>query len=200
MTYEAVVIGASAGGIHALLTILPALPKHFPLSLLIAQHMAPSHDLFLVEYLDKLSSIHVKEAEDKEVMQPGVAYLAPGGYHLLVEDDRTLSLDADARVRFSRPSIDVLFESASEVFREALIGIILTGANDDGSRGLKQIEAYGGFAMVQDPETAESNCMPIEAIKATKMKHILPLNEIASLLCRTVGVRPQKNGGSNETD
>lgn len=138
MRYAAVVIGVSAGGIEALQILLSALPASFPLPIAIVQHRDPRADGFLAEYLDRMSSITVSEAEDKEPFCAGHAYLAPAGYHLHLESDRSLSLSVDPRVNYSCPSIDVLFESAADAFAESLIGIVLTGAMPMGRRGSRR--------------------------------------------------------------
>jgi two-component system chemotaxis response regulator CheB len=184
MPREAVVLGVSAGGLEALRTLLPVLPPSFPLPLAIVQHLGSHSDGFLAEFLDRLSRIRVKEAEDKEPFRPGAAYLAPPGHHLLVERDRSLALSVDARVNHSCPSVDVLFESAAEAFGPALIGIVLTGANGDGAEGLKTIRARGGLAIVQDPRDAQSPAMPRAALAAAGADHVLPLDQIAPLLVR----------------
>ncbi len=124
------------------------------------------------------------EAGEKEELRPGKVYLAPANYHLLVEDDRTLSLSVDERVNFARPSVDVLFETASDAFGSRLVGIILTGANRDGSMGLKKIRQNGGLTLVQAPETAFADGMPRAAIAACAADHILPLDQIGPFLCR----------------
>ncbi|MBI1215835.1 MAG: chemotaxis protein CheB [Alphaproteobacteria bacterium] len=186
--YEAVVIGASAGGMRALQTVLSGLRSEFPLSVAIVQHVSPSADSYLAEYLDGKCALTVKEAEDKEAMAPGTAYVAPPGYHLLVEKDRSLSLSVDARVNFSCPSIDVLFESAAEAFGRGLIGIVLTGANADGSAGLKSIRARGGLAIVQDPATAEAAFMPRAALETAGADHVAALEEIPALLEKCVSL------------
>lgn len=180
--YDAVVIGVSAGGMNALRTILTALPQSFPLPIAIVQHIAPQSDAYLSGYLDKLSAITVKEAEDKELMRPGTAYLAPAGYHLLINPDETFSFSVDPPVNFSCPAIDVLFESAADVFKDKLIGIVLTGASADGSQGLKKIKAQGGILIVQNPETAEVPYMPQAALDAVQVDYIVNLDEISSLL------------------
>lgn len=184
MPYEAIVIGASAGGLDALKAILPALPASFPLSIAIVQHIGERSDNFMAEYLNQTSKIVVREAEDKEPLCPGTAYLAPPGYHLLIEPDRSFSLSVDARVNYACPSIDVLFESAAEVFRQALVGIVLTGANADGAHGLKVIKERGGLAIVQNPETAESPAMPRAALAAAKADYVADLGHIAPLLLK----------------
>jgi len=182
MRYEAVVIGVSAGGIEALKIILPALPVSFPLPIAIVQHRDERSDGFLVEYLNRICRIEVSEAEDKEPLCIGHAYLAPAGYHLLFESDRSFSLSVDGRVNYSCPSIDVLFESAAEVFGKTLIGVVLTGANADGAHGLKKIKARGGLAIVQDPTTSQAAAMPRAALEATSVDYIANLDQIALLL------------------
>jgi two-component system, chemotaxis family, protein-glutamate methylesterase/glutaminase len=180
--YEAVVMGVSAGGLEALRTVLSALPASFCLPIAIVQHMGEQSDNYLCEFLDKMSAISVKEAEDKEPFSGACAYIAPPGYHLLVEPDRTLSLSVDPRVNYSCPSVDVLFESAAEAFGEALIGVVLTGANHDGALGLKSVKDHGGLAIVQNPATALSACMPRAAMDATKVDHIVEIEQLAPLL------------------
>jgi two-component system, chemotaxis family, protein-glutamate methylesterase/glutaminase len=189
MFYEAVVIGVSAGGIEALKVILPALPASFPLPIAIVQHRNERGGGFLAEYLNRMSKITVSEAEDKEPLCAGHAYLAPAGYHLLIEPNRSFSLSVDARVNFSCPSIDVLFESAADAFAESLIGIVLTGANSDGARGLKAVKARGGLAIVQDPKSAQAIAMPRAALQATTVDHVLDLKQIAPLLMQLSALR-----------
>jgi two-component system chemotaxis response regulator CheB len=184
MRYAAVVIGVSAGGVQALQVLLPALPASFPLPVAIVQHRDPRSDGFLASFLDRMSRIAVSEAEDKEPFCAGHAYLAPAGYHLLLESDRSLSLSVDPRVNYSCPSIDVLFESAADVFAASLIGVVLTGANADGAQGLKAIKVRGGLAVVQDPQTASTAAMPRAALEATPVDHVMDLEEIAPLLLR----------------
>ncbi len=180
---DAVVIGVSAGGMKALGGLLPKLPKKPSYAVIIVQHIREGTDNLLVDYLDRISPIRVMEAEEKDLIRPGCAYMASPGYHLLVEEDRTFSLSADPPVNFARPSIDVLFESAADVFEERLVGIVLTGANSDGAKGLARIEAGGGIAVVQDPATAESPVMPTAAIRATKVQRILTITQIGTFLC-----------------
>ncbi len=181
--YRAVVIGASAGGLAALKALFSGLRAGFPLPILVVQHTSADAGSFMTGYLDSLSRIRVKEADEKERILPGTAYVAPPNYHLLVEPEETLSLSADERVNYSRPSIDVLFESAVDVFGPALIGIVLTGANDDGSVGLKRIKDAGGLTVVQDPSTAEVPTMPLAAIAAVgTADHVLAVEKISDLL------------------
>lgn len=181
--FELAVIGVSAGGFHALKTILPELPATFPLSIAIVQHQSARSDGYLAKALDDICAITVKEAEDKEAMRPGFAYLAPPDYHLLIEPDRAFSLSVDEKVNFSRPSIDVLFQCAAETFARALIGVVLTGANADGAQGLRTIKQHGGLTIVQDPHSAEAPFMPAAALRATKADHVVSLERIGGLLC-----------------
>lgn len=151
MKYEAIVIGVSAGGLSALNRILPDLPSDFTLAVIIVQHMHTTGDNFLSSYLNDKCNLNVKEVDDKESILKNTIYIAPPNYHLLVEADRTFSLSIDEPVNYARPSIDVLFETAADVYTTNLIGVILTGANTDGSHGLKRIKASGGLSVVQDP-------------------------------------------------
>jgi two-component system, chemotaxis family, protein-glutamate methylesterase/glutaminase len=192
--FEAVVLGVSVGGMHALTTILSALPATFSLAIGIVQHSSPASDGFLAEHLNRCSMIKVKEAEDKETLSGGTAYLAPAGYHLLIEPDKSFSLSVDDKINFSRPSIDLLFESAAEAFGAALIGIVLTGANADGALGLKAVKRHGGLAIVQNPATAEASRMPRAAIDATSVDHIVDLEFIALLLRRLANGEPLGTG------
>lgn len=180
--FEAITIGVSAGGFNALKKILPELPASFSIPIAIVQHIEEKSDAYLPEYLNDVSAITVKEAEDKEEIRPGIAYLAPAGYHLLIEPDRSFSLSVDEKVNYCRPAIDLLFESAADVFGKNLIGIVLTGANADGARGLKIIKESGGLTIVENPRTAESPYMPQSAIDRTPVDHIVNLENIAPLL------------------
>jgi two-component system chemotaxis response regulator CheB len=192
--YEAVVIGVSAGGMQALKTILPSLPASFPLPIVIVQHVGARSDNFLAEYLANLSSLKIKEAEGGEKLSPGTAYLAPAGYHLLIEPDRTFSLSVDPRLNYACPSIDMMFESAADVFKRRLIGIILTGANADGAQGLKKIKKYGGLAIVQNPNSAEAPYMPQAALDVVRADYIADLEKIGTLLLE---LNSSHNGGSH---
>lgn len=187
MKYKAIVIGVSAGGMKALDKVLVNLPADYALPVIIVQHMNPVSDDFLPRYLNEKCQINVKQADEKEKVLPGIVYIAPPNYHLLVEDDETFSLSIDKPVNYARPSIDVLFETAADVYGKGLIGVILTGASSDGSNGLKKIKDSGGLTVAQDPETAESATMPLAAIKATQVDYILPLEEVGPFLCRLNG-------------
>ena len=148
--FKAVVVGVSSGGLEALKILIPGLRPDLAAPVIIVQHMSPLADSYLPVRLDEISALTVKEAEDKEPLRPGVVYVAPPDYHLLAEADGSLSLSVDPKVNFSRPSVDVLFESASDAFGPALVGVILTGANQDGARGLARIKRRGGHNQWRD--------------------------------------------------
>jgi two-component system, chemotaxis family, protein-glutamate methylesterase/glutaminase len=189
--YRLVVVGASAGGLHALRTIVSGLPDDFELPVVVVQHRAKESEL-LCELLQECSGLPVSEVNDKQEIGPGV-WVGPPDYHLLL-DDGFFSLTTDEPVRYSRPSIDVTFESAADVYGMDLIGVVLTGANADGSRGLRRIADEGGHAIVQDPETAEVRVMPRSAAKAVPDACVLPLEEIAGHLARIRGRRVPRCG------
>lgn len=180
--YEAIVVGVSAGGLAALAQILPRFDKDMLLPVMIVQHQSHDSDDFLVRYFDRLCRHSVREVEDKMPVESGTIYFAPGNYHLLVEPDKTLSLSTEARVNYSRPSIDVLFEAAADTYTDRLVGIILTGANIDGTNGAARIKKLGGLIIVQDPETAEADAMPMSVIKHVQVDHVLPLNRIGNFI------------------
>lgn len=177
---KAVVIGASAGGVQALLQILPSLPASYRLPVLIVVHVPPDRDNALVSLFQARCQIKVREAEDKEPLLPGVVYFAPSDYHLLVEKDGTLSLSSDELVNHSRPSIDVLLESAADAFGSELVGVILTGANDDGARGLQAVVEAGGVAIVEDPAEAYASAMPAASLRASPSAKAMKVAAIAS--------------------
>ena len=179
---KAVVIGASAGGVDALLAILSALPASFGLPLVVVLHLSESHHSQLAEIFRTRTPMQVREASDKESLAPGTLYFAPPGYHLLVESDHSLSLSCEAQVHFSRPSIDVLMESAADAYGRNLAGILLTGANADGARGLDKIARQGGLSVVQDPAEARMAAMPQAAIRLRQPDLILDLKSIHKLL------------------
>jgi two-component system, chemotaxis family, protein-glutamate methylesterase/glutaminase len=179
-------MGTSAGGLQALSVLLRDLPADYPLPVLVVQHRAKDQRSLLEEVLQTKTKIRVKQADEKESLQKGHVYVAPPDYHLLVEEDRTLSLSSDEQVRFSRPSIDVLFESAAVVFKEGLVGIILTGASNDGASGIESIARYGGITIAQDPNEAEYPYMPQASIDTRKIKHVWTLEKIKSFLLEQV--------------
>ena len=188
-TPEAIVIGLSLGGMKVLSAILPALPIDFFLPILIVQHRHVDSDEFLSEYLNKMSTINVVTAEDKMPLQSKTVYIAPPNYHMLVESNKTICLSDDPPINYSRPSIDELFESAAYVYQDKLIGIILTGANTDGSEGLKIIKRYGGLTIAQDPTTAEIDDMPKAAIAKTQVDYVLNLKEIIAFITNISATR-----------
>ena len=179
---KAVAIGASAGAVQALQTILPALPADYRLPVLIVVHVPSSRDNMLVPLLQTRCKMVVKEADDKEPIVGGVIYFAPSDYHLLVETDESLALSTDEAVNYSRPSIDVLFESAADAYGEGLVGVILTGANHDGAAGLKAIAEAGGLAIVEDPVGSYATAMPLAALEACPSATVMNLDAIASYL------------------
>ena len=182
MRYEAIVIGVSSGGLNVMKTLFTFLPENFSIPFIIVQHVSPHSENLWIELLNKRSLLEIKEADEKEKIESGKVYIAPSNYHLMIENDKTFSLTIDERVNYARPSIDVLFESAAEAYQNKLIGVVLTGSNNDGAYGLKKIKESGGLTIVQDPDTAESFYMPASAIAATIPDFILPLEEIIQLL------------------
>lgn len=171
------VIGASWGGLAALSELIAALPRNFPVPLAIVQHRSRHSDNLLVTLLQDITPLRVVDVEDKEPLEPGNVYIAPANYHMMVEKGY-FSLTTDPLVRFSRPSIDVTFISAADAYRDATLGVVLTGANDDGSLGLRHIVDRGGRAIIQEPSTAESPTMPQAARIAVPEAEVLPLREI----------------------
>ncbi len=182
MRYKAVVMGSSAGGINALKVILPAIPADFPVPIFIVQHISALSDNYMAKFLNNLSKIRVKEADEKEKIEASTAYIAPPNYHLLVEEDFTLSLSVEEKINYSRPSIDITFETSALAYGRQLVGIVLTGANSDGSKGLLTVKQHGGYTIVQNPLEAESNIMPLAAIKLVKPHAILSLHQIVKKL------------------
>jgi two-component system chemotaxis response regulator CheB len=181
-TVEAVVIGASAGALEALSDILPALPAGYTLPVIIVVHLPPDKKSLLAELFQRKCHIDVREAEDKEPLSGGTIYFAPPDYHLLVEMDKSLSLSNEEPVLYSRPSIDVLFESAADAYGPGLVAIVLTGANQDGANGLRAVCESGGTAIVQSPDGAFASAMPEAAIRACPGARVLPVSEIALYL------------------
>lgn len=180
-----VVMGASLGGLRALECVLGALPADFGWPVLIVQHRADDRSAVLHALLDDRCALEVCEAEDKSPLRPGCVLVAPAGYHALVEGEH-VELSTEAQVRHSRPSIDVTFESAARAFGPYAVGVVLTGANDDGARGLAEISRRGGMAIVQDPETAEGRAMPEAAIRAVGPVDVLAPGAIGARLVEIV--------------
>lgn len=183
---KAVAIGVSAGGIEALSHILPSLPAGYPAPVLIVIHLPPARPSVIADLFEGKCQLTVREAEDKEILFPGTAYFAPPDYHLLVETDGSLSLSSEEPVMFSRPSIDILFETAADAFGDGLIGIILTGANQDGAQGLKAVVAAGGRAIVQTPAEAYAAAMPEAALQSVPQAVTMDLDDIATFLQKAV--------------
>lgn len=181
MAFDIVVIGTSMGGLSALQVVLGGLASDFPVAVAVVQHRHKESGSALSQFLQRQIKLPIKEAEDKDLLRPGHIYLAPSDYHLLVEPGY-FSLSTDEPVSYARPSIDVLFESAADTYGERTIGVILTGANQDGTQGLARIKAAGGRAVVQEPTSAENKVMPQAAIDAVAIDQILPLAEIATYL------------------
>jgi two-component system, chemotaxis family, protein-glutamate methylesterase/glutaminase len=177
--YDAVVIGASAGGVHALSVVLPALPADGP-PVLVVLHVPRDRPSLLVEIFSAKCRAAVREAEDKEPIAAGTIYFAPADYHLLVEVGARLALSADEPENHSRPSIDVLFESAADVYASRLLAVILTGASEDGAEGLAAVQAAGGTIIVQDPATAQAPLMVTAAIDRCRPDRVWSLEQIAA--------------------
>lgn len=182
VTPQAIVVGASAGALEALSVILPPLPESFPLPIFVVVHVPPDRRSIMAELFRIKCRLAVEEAEDKEPIEGGTIYFAPPDYHLLVETDGTLSLSSDEPVLFSRPSIDVLFESAADAYGSGLVAIVLTGANRDGAAGLSRVVAAGGTAIVQDPGSAFASAMPEAAIQTCPGAKVMSLAAIAQYL------------------
>lgn len=187
------VVGASWGGLAALGELVKSLPQDFALPLAVVQHRSKQADDLLAKILQDMTPLRVVDVEDKEPIEPGTVYIAPANYHMLV-DDGHFTLTTDPLVRFSRPSIDVTFVSAGDAYPGATLGVILTGANDDGSRGLRHIVNRGGKAIVQDPETAESGTMPKAALRAVPEAEVLALKKIGPRLVSLATPAAKKQG------
>jgi two-component system, chemotaxis family, protein-glutamate methylesterase/glutaminase len=178
---EAIVIGASAGGVQALSEVLPALPAGSRTAVFVVLHLPRDRPSLLVEVFSRKCVLAVHEAQDKEPVAPGTVYFAPANYHLLIDQGPQLALSADELVHHSRPSIDVLFESAAEIYRERLLGVILTGASEDGAAGLAAVHDAGGITVIQEPQSAQSSLMVLSAMQRRSPDMVLPLAEIARL-------------------
>jgi two-component system, chemotaxis family, protein-glutamate methylesterase/glutaminase len=182
LSFDAIVIGASAGGVEAVSTLLDALPASFGAAVALVIHVPPANDNLLARVLAPHCALPLREAADKDPVEPGTVYVAPPGYHLLIEPEKTFALSLDAPVHFSRPSIDVLFESAAHAYRERLLGIVLTGANADGAEGLRIVRELGGAAWVQQPASAYTQAMPAAAIARAGADRIATVAELAQAL------------------
>lgn len=178
-----VVVGASAGGLRALEMLLSELPRSFPVPIVAVQHRARESTDAFTDVLARGTTLPVREVEDDEPLRAPGVYIAPPDYHVLVEPGR-LALSVDEPVSFSRPSIDVLFESAADAYGRGVLAVLLTGANADGAKGLVRVKKAGGFSIVQDPATAESPEMPAAGIAANAADRVVPLPEIAKAIVR----------------
>ena len=181
MAYSVVAIGTSWGGLAALTKLLGDLPSDFGIPVVVVQHRSKDSERLLVQLLQDTTDMKVGEIEDKDPLTPGTVHVAPANYHVLIEDGYA-SLTIEEPVRFSRPSIDVMFSSAADTYGAAAIGVVLTGANEDGARGLAHIVRRGGLALVQDPKTAEIPIMPQAAIRVVPTAEVLPLETLAPRL------------------
>src|SRR5215212_633930 len=183
MNVELVIIGASWGGLHAVGEILSGLPQDFPAPVLVVQHRAEDAEDILAGLLDRRGPLSVLDADDKAPLVPGCIRVAPPGYHVLVEHGH-VELSTEGSVQFSRPSIDVALETGARAYGSGLVGVVLTGANDDGAHGLTQVKRHGGMAVVQNPAHAERSAMPLAAIAAADPQVVSELEDIAPLLVR----------------
>ena len=186
--YKAIVIGTSYGGLEALKVILPKFGEGFPLPVIVVLHIGDQANENFLNYMNSLCQLQVKEVESNEKIQKGFIYFAPPNYHLLIESDFTFSLTTDGKHNFSRPSIDILFESAAWAYTKALIGVVLTGANSDGAAGLKIIKDFGGLTLIQSPCSALAPEMPSAALKIAKPEVTLNLEDIAGKLIELAGL------------
>ncbi len=196
---EAVVIGVSTGGPNALAEVIPRLPRDFPVPIFIVQHMPPVFTRLLAERLDARSPLQVREARDGDSVRPGTVWIAPGDYHMVVRRERTdtvVRLNQEPPVNFCRPAADVLFESAAEVYGGQLLAVVLTGMGHDGQRGCERIKAAGGTVIAQDEATSVVWGMPGAVARAGLADYVLPLNEIAGQIIRTVQHRRSITGAA----
>lgn len=189
---DAVVIGASAGGVEVLSVLLPNVPSACSLPFMLVMHIPRERPSLLVEVFSSRCCLPVREAEDKEPVQPGTVYVAPPDYHLLIDQGPALALSDDEPVHFSRPSIDVLFESAADIYSERLMGIILTGANRDGATGLAAIARAGGRTIVQDPSRAAASYLPAAALQEGPVDAVLSVQQLQELFAEL----GRRDGGS----
>ena len=181
---EAIVVGGSSGAIDALIQLLPALPPTLCAAVLIVLHLPRDRRSLLADIFRQRCALPVHEAQDKEAILPGTVYFAPPDYHLLVDQGPRMALSIDKPVHYSRPSIDVLFESAADQYGERLVGILLSGANEDGARGLQAIHAAGGLTMVQDPASASMPAMPLAGLARAAGHHVLTPAAMADWLAQ----------------
>jgi len=180
--YRAIVIGGSAGSNESLDFLFKNLKKCYDLPVIIVQHMKGDIGEIYYRIMNEKSYLTIKEAEEKEKIKRGIIYFAPGDFHLLIESDETFTLTHEERENFSRPSIDSLFMSAAEVYKEELIAVLLSGASEDGTKGMKRVKDFGGLTVVQNPETVQYAYMPKSAIRNVKVDRILSIEQIKDLM------------------
>lgn len=183
---SALVIGGSAGSLDVLLEIFPSLSMNINFPIILVTHRKAGNDSLLTELLKNRTNLTVREAKEKEKLLPGYVYIAPADYHLLVENDHTISLDYSEKINYSRPSIDVTFQSAAEVFKNELVCILLSGSNADGVEGLKTVNKYSGLVLIQNPETASMAYMPQQAVNEVKPHIILDSYKMAGYINRLI--------------
>ena len=183
---EIIAIGGSVGGIKAVSEILKSLPADFPIPIVIVLHRLRNVSSSLQSVIQDSTELRIKEADEKETITPSCAYIAPANYHLLIEEDKTFALDYSETVKYSRPSIDLTFECIAEIYGKAAIGILLTGANDDGANGLLRMKNAGAKCYVQDPNTAHAKVMPRAAIGLGAADFLIHLEEIGPMLKKAV--------------
>lgn len=177
--YEMLIIGGSAGSLQVILSVLAASGDNFTVPVLVVLHRNSVFESSLEELLSVRTGLTIKEVEEKDILKAGIVYVCPADYHVLLEQDHSLSLDYSERVHFSRPSIDVTFRSAADIYGPGLVGLLLSGGNSDGAEGLAYVQARGGLAVVQDPLTADVPFMPQQAISRRKPDHIVPASELS---------------------
>lgn len=197
MSYSVVGIGTSWGGLAALTTLLSGLPADFSIPMVVVQHRSADSERLLAQLLQDATDLRVCEIEDKDELTPGTVHIAPANYHVLIEEGY-VSLTVEEPVRFSRPSIDVMLTSAADTYGSAVIGVVLTGANEDGARGLADIVKRGGRALVQDPKTAEIPIMPAAAIRAVPTAEVLQLKTLVSRLIELSATNPKVPAGRTQ--
>lgn len=188
-SFNIVAVAASAGGIHALVTVLGGLGADLPVPVLVVQHMDPHHRTVLAEILDRRTALHVKLAEAGESVRPGTVHIAPPDRHLIVDRDGTLGLTLGDRVHFLRPSADPLFESVADAYGARAVAVILSGTGSDGAKGVDAVKAQGGTVIAQDPETADFTGMPEAAVGTGAVDFVLPLEDISALIRGLVDTR-----------
>ncbi len=179
---KALVIGGSAGSLDVLMKVLPAIDVDISFTIVIVVHRKQGTDSLLSDLLASKTALRVKEVEEKEPVEPKTIYIAPSDYHLLIEKDLTFSLDYSEKVNYSRPSIDVTFQSAAEVYTDKLVCMLLSGSNADGVNGLITVREFGGETVAQDPSTAQVEYMPAQAISKSNVSKVLLIDEMAAYI------------------